>query len=39
MELINSKTESAHKLAINGIKGNISEMIESLKRISKFYQI
>jgi len=36
MELINSKTESARKLAINGIKGNISEMIESLrKRISK----
>ena len=36
MDLINSKTESARKLAINGIKGNISEMIESLrKEISK----
>lgn len=35
MDLINSKTESARKLAINGIKGNISDMIETLrKRIS-----
>lgn len=36
MDLINSKTESARKLAINGIKGNISEMIEILRnKISK----
>jgi tRNA modification GTPase len=36
MELINSKTESARKLAVNGIKGNISVMIEALRtRISK----
>lgn len=32
MDLINSKTESARKLAINGIKGNISEMIETLRK-------
>lgn len=36
MELINSKTESARKLAINGIKGNISTMIENLRsKLSK----
>ncbi len=31
MDLINSKTESSRKLAINGISGNISNMIETLR--------
>ena len=31
MDLINSKTESARRLAFNGINGNISNMIESLR--------
>ena len=36
MDLINSKTESARKLAVNGINKNISNMIEELrKKISK----
>ena len=32
MDLINSKTESSRKLAINGISGNISNMIETLRK-------